>query len=123
MHSDLDKAVEPHPGQKDDDPGHRVTGLNAHGYKQQELAATALARDGVYDQYAHVERRGDYRNVVDLKLTGLPASANASDLKHIAGVKHVIDATTVDDTITNSCTGQGEIKCRLGEGETKEQLI
>lgn len=123
MASELDKRVDAHPAGKDDDSGHRLHGVDARTTRLQELEATALDRAGVYKKFERLDRNGDFRDVVDLKLEGLPSSANSEDLKHIAGVKHVIDATTEDDTITNSCIGKGEIKVRLGEGETKEQLV
>jgi hypothetical protein len=123
MASELDKRVEARPAGSDADHGHRLHGTDAHTTRLQELESTALDRTGVYRKYEQLDRRGDFRPVIDLKLEGLPASANKEDLKHIAGARHVIDATTSDDTITNQCLGKGEIKVRLGEGETKEQII
>lgn len=61
--------------------------------------------------------------MVELNLTGLPKEAHIDELKKIAGVRHVVDARTDINTLTNECTGTGAIKFRLGDGETKEQVI
>lgn len=55
--------------------------------------------------------------VVDLDIKGLPESAQADDLKRIAGVKHVINYSVETNSLTNACTGAGRIKLRLGPNE------
>ena len=35
----------------------------------------------------------------------------------------MIESTTDIDNIKNQCIGTGSFKCRLGEGETKEQIM
>jgi hypothetical protein len=60
---------------------------------------------------------------VELSLSNIPSYATADDIKKLVGVKHVIGAVTDINFITNECTGTGSVKFRLGDGETKEQVI
>ncbi len=55
--------------------------------------------------------------IVDLDLKGLPQNAHEEELKRIAGVKHIISASIDTHSITNTCTGTGRIKLRLGPNE------
>jgi len=50
----------------------------------------------------------------------LPKEAQIDELKKIAGVRHVVDARTDINALTNECVGTGSIKFRLGDGESKE---
>ena len=60
--------------------------------------------------------------VYELSLTGLGANVNAQDLKKMAGVKHVIAASVVEDNMKGTCVGTGTVKVRLNHGETREQV-
>jgi hypothetical protein len=60
--------------------------------------------------------------VVDLVIHGLPENANAQDLRRLASVKHVVDATVEEDSIKNVCTGAGKLRVRLNEGEDIEHI-
>lgn len=123
MKSDLDKEITPAPGVKDQDYGHRVAQPNARCHKQQEMETTQLAAQGFYQGAKACDRRPDAREVVTLKLNNLPKEANDEALKRIAGTKHVISAATSINNIKNECTGTGEVSLRLGEGETKDQVL
>lgn len=79
-----------------------------------------LDRNGFYERYSGVDQN---REVIELNLKGLPKEAEVTELKKIAGVRHVIDAKTDINNLTNECTGTGTLKFRLGDGETKEQVI
>lgn len=84
------------------------------------METTLLDRNGFYDRYSAVDKN---REVIELNLTGLPKEAQIDELKKIAGVRHVVDARTDINNLTNECVGTGAIKFRLGDGETKEQVI
>ena len=87
------------------------------------METTQLASKGFYEEASTFDRNPNGREVVTLKLSNLPANANDEHIKSIAGTKHVISATTSINNIKNECTGDGEISVRLGEGETKEQVL
>lgn len=59
---------------------------------------------------------------VDLTLSNLPSTTETRDLKHFAGVKHVISANVDQDNMKGICTGTGKIQIRLNPGETLEQV-
>ena len=40
----------------------------------------------------------------------------------MAGVKHVIAASVVEDNMKGTCVGTGTVKVRLNHGETREQV-
>lgn len=40
----------------------------------------------------------------------------------MAGVKHVIESSVVEDNMKGTCTGVGKVKVRLNHGETREQV-
>jgi hypothetical protein len=84
------------------------------------MQTTMLDWTGFYDRNSGKDQA---REVVELNLTGLPKEAHVDELKKIAGVKHIVDAWTDINTLTNDCVGTGSIKFRLGDGETKEQVI
>lgn len=65
----------------------------------------------------HVDADNSKNLVVELDLKGLPAGAQAEDLKKLANVKHVITAVIDHDSITNACLGTGRVKLRLGPNE------
>ena len=88
-----------------------------------ELEATSLAQDGLYEKYANCDRRPDSRQVVQLNLKNLPASTTDEDLRKTAKAKHVVGVHAEIDNIKNECVGTGTFSCRLGEGETKEQIV
>ena len=55
-------------------------------------------------------------------MNNLPPSADAEQLKKIAGSKHVFDAHVDTDNVKQQCTGTGRIKIRLNHGETVEKV-
>ena len=61
-------------------------------------------------------------NVYELNLTGLGSDVTAQDVKKMAGVTHVINATVEEHNIKGTCTGVGKVKVRLNHGETREQV-
>lgn len=61
-------------------------------------------------------------DVYELSLSGLGANVNAQDIKKMAGVKHVIAASVVEDNMKGTCVGTGTVKVRLNHGETREQV-
>ena len=60
--------------------------------------------------------------VYELSLSGLGSNMNAQDIKKMAGVKHVIAASVVEDNMKGTCVGTGTVKVRLNHGETREQV-
>lgn len=58
-----------------------------------------------------------------LELKNLPPSTTNEDVRSTAGAKHVIESTTNIDNIKNECIGTGKFQCRLGEGESQEQIV
>lgn len=88
--------------------------------KQQELEATSLDQVGLYEKFAHVDRRPDSRRIVQLEFHNLPGETDSEKIKNISGAKHVIGATAAVDNIKNECVGTGNLQVRLGEGETEE---
>jgi len=81
------------------------------------METTLLDWTGFYDRNSTGEKN---REVIELNLTGLPKEAQIDELKKIAGVKHIVDARTDINALTNECVGTGAIKFRLGDGETRE---
>ena len=61
-------------------------------------------------------------DVYELSLSGLGSNMNAQDIKKMAGVKHVIAASVVEDNMKGTCVGTGTVKVRLNHGETREQV-
>ena len=91
--------------------------------KIKDLASNLLGQDCIYQRYSSVKTAQSANdNVVELSISGLPADAQTSHIRQIAGAKHIVDATVEHDTIRNVCTGQGKIRVRLGEGEDIEQV-
>ena len=60
--------------------------------------------------------------VYELSLSGLGSNMNAQEVKKMAGVKHVIAASVVEDNMKGTCVGTGTVKVRLNHGETREQV-
>lgn len=87
------------------------------------METTHLNNDGFYEKFANCDWRPDSWQIVELKLKNLPPTATSEDIKATAGAKHIIETTTDIDNIKNECTGTGKFQCRLGEGETKEQIV
>jgi hypothetical protein len=52
----------------------------------------------------------------------LPAHIDEQEIRKIAGVKHVIEATVDVDNMKGICTGTGRVKLRIGEGENLDQV-
>ena len=59
---------------------------------------------------------------LDFDLRGLKPTAQGSDLKKAAGVKHVISSDVNIDNFTGQCKGDGRIKVRLSAGETEQDV-
>jgi hypothetical protein len=70
----------------------------------------------------HFDADPTKNTIIDLDLKGLPPTVQESDLKKLAGVKHVINATLDLDKITNTCNGTGRVQLRIGPSEDIEQV-
>lgn len=60
--------------------------------------------------------------VVDLVLSGLPASMDSRELKKISGAKHVISSEVEEDRLKGTCLGTGRIQIRLNQGESLDSV-
>jgi len=60
--------------------------------------------------------------VMEFTLSGLGSNVDAQDVKKMAGVRHVVQATVDEDNMKGTCLGTGKIKVRLNQGETREQI-
>ena len=60
--------------------------------------------------------------VIDWVVSGLPPTMEATQLKKLAQVKHVIKATVDEDNFKGTCLGTGRIQIRLNHGETAENV-
>lgn len=66
----------------------------------------------------HISADVNKLKVVDLDLGQLPQHIDEQDIKRIAGVKHVIVATVDVDNMKGICTGTGNVKLRISDGES-----
>lgn len=88
-----------------------------------DLSSNLLGQDCALAKFSSIKDSAKSHNqVFDLIIQGLPQNAEAGDIKKIAGVKHVVEATVEQDSIRNICTGLGKIKVRLGDGEDLNSL-
>jgi len=60
--------------------------------------------------------------IVDFRVSGLKPSCDELDLKRAVKVRHVISTELDCDNFRGICKGTGRIKCRLGDGESIEQV-
>lgn len=95
--------------------------MPAYATPSQALKMMDLA-SSLFGQTARAASPSKPEKVVDLVIHGLPENANAEDLRRLASVKHVVDATVEEDSIKHVCTGAGKLRVRLNEGEDIEHI-
>jgi hypothetical protein len=83
--------------------------------KQAHLASDLITGKSAME---HISADVNKLNIVDLDLGQLPQHIDQQDIKRIAGVKHVIDATVDVDNMKGICTGTGNVKLRISDGES-----
>jgi hypothetical protein len=52
----------------------------------------------------------------------LPETFDEISLKKLANAKHIIQSEVKQDNLKGTCTGEGRLKIRLNEGESKNQI-
>lgn len=91
--------------------------------KIKDLSSSLLGQECAYAKYSTGKELGPQSGLVyDLVINGLGSNTQDEDLKRIAGVKHIVEAKVEHDTLKNTCTGNGKIKIRLGDGESLDQV-
>jgi len=88
-----------------------VPGKPARATKIRDLSSDVLGTGNTIQHYAKADNP---TYVADLDIKGLTEATHPEDLKKISGAKHIISAVVDHDAITNTCTGTGRIKLRLG---------
>ena len=97
----------------------RATPVQAKNPNQNKKLSALSSNIGGADasRYYNNKAKGE---VLDFDLSGLPETADEITVKRSANVKHVISTELVYDNMKGICRGEGRIKVRLNEGETKE---
>lgn len=83
--------------------------------KQAHLASDLITGKSAME---HISKDASKLKIVDLDLGQLPEHIDEQDIKRIAGVKHVINATVDIDNMKGVCKGTGNVKLRIGDGES-----
>mmetsp|Transcript_5178 Transcript_5178/g.3870 ORF Transcript_5178/g.3870 Transcript_5178/m.3870 type:complete len:142 (+) Transcript_5178:197-622(+) len=106
--------------QSPEKPRMNIQAKQSRATKLRDLSSNVLGNND--DIQKHFEADNSKNVIVDWDLKDLPSTTDAEKLKKIANVKHVITATVDSDAITNSCTGTGRVKFRLGPNEDAETV-
>jgi len=105
----------------DNNTNYFMEGRETKSTKQMFLASNDPATGSTSLQGYDLQKNAE-PEFIDWVVSGLPPNFEAPQLKKIAQVKHVVEATVEEDNFKGTCTGNGRIKIRLNHGESAEQV-